>query len=104
MKDYATGVTYVRKVARDVGLIADSDNDDTLIQRVGQALKALEPDAVKKIARSTTGDNSQVEGKGEPDPAKTGPNPTASGQGQTTPQGPQQGQGQHPGDGQVFGK
>lgn len=100
MKDYQTGVSYIRKVARSVDLIADSDNDDTLVQRVGQALKALDQDAVKKIARSTSGDNSHVEEKKESEGDQgTGPQGSA---GQNLD--PRVGGQAPPSGGQVFGK
>jgi len=42
MKGFETGVSYLRKEAREAGLIGDSDNDDVLIENLVLLLKVAD--------------------------------------------------------------
>ncbi len=39
MLSFESGVSYLRKEARVVGLVADSDTDDVLIEKVSQMIR-----------------------------------------------------------------
>lgn len=50
MKGFETGTHYLRKVALENKLIEESDNDDTLVQRLVKLIKvAAEPQAEAKV-------------------------------------------------------
>lgn len=40
MKDFETGMHYLRKVALEEGMIAESDNDGVLVEKLAKFIKA----------------------------------------------------------------
>lgn len=50
MKDFETGLGYLRKEARKSGFILESDNDDVLIERLSQMVRAFGPETAKEDA------------------------------------------------------
>ncbi len=51
MRDFESGLTYLRKEARESGFIADSDNDDVLVERLAGLLRDWKPkEAVDPVA------------------------------------------------------
>ena len=50
MKDFATGLTYLRSTALSAGLIGDADTDDTLIERLATLLSAAPKEVIEGVA------------------------------------------------------
>jgi len=52
MKDFETGISYLRKEALSVALILSSDNDDLLCERISQILRGNDPFGGDEEARA----------------------------------------------------
>lgn len=68
MKVFDTGVTFIRKTALKAQLIADSDNDDILVQRVCTLIKSAPEDVCAKIREDITKAGDKLK---EPEPILT---------------------------------
>lgn len=53
MKSFESGIAYLRQEARASGLIADSDNNDVLIEKVAGLVRKWKPAEVIAIAPPT---------------------------------------------------
>lgn len=54
MKDFEMGLAYLRKEARKSGMIADSDNDDVLVEKLAGLIRSWEPPEVAEPREMNT--------------------------------------------------
>ncbi len=47
MRSFETGMQYFRKVALEVGLILESDNEDEMVKRIAKCITHKCPEVVK---------------------------------------------------------
>lgn len=78
MNPFDTGLTYIRRVARSANLIADSDNDDVLVQRVASLIKSAPEDVCAKIREDVTKAGDTIK-EPEPPPLEGSGSDAASG-------------------------
>ena len=70
MKSFASGLSYLRQEALETGFIIESDNDDTLVERLSQVVRKLGREAARKCDALTQEGQETKEEKVEPGPNK----------------------------------